>query len=351
MVSLSVVALAKDAAQHLPRFFTCLEGLADQVIIGDLGSTDGTIEAAKKQGAQVLPITDKDDYAKARNRLLAMAQSEWVLVLDCHETMSNPDLKRLKDFLEHTEHEVFIFTIRNYTEDRHLMGWRPSDIAAYTGYVPAKQARLFRNKPFIRFSYPVHETLMPSIEGKGLDVKEIQDIAIHNHDYTDQLEHFYNILKGLKQNYPDDLKITYDLALAHLRKGHLGSAKSLFSEIVQRMPSYKNALTNLATIVLREGDHYNAAKLFLKAIDNDPKDINAYHNMGQLLWKKGDHEKAEFFFKKALTIEHKEPRLIAALAKVYRSQGRDDEARSLIERGLRMLPKNAILTEALSRLK
>ena len=46
-MSLTVCALAKDSESVLHRFFTSIEGCADQILIGDLGSCDNTIKKAK----------------------------------------------------------------------------------------------------------------------------------------------------------------------------------------------------------------------------------------------------------------------------------------------------------------
>jgi len=348
-MTLTVCALAKDSEKILHRFFTCLEGCADQILIGDLGSADDTVNKAKEMGAQVVSLDLNHDYSAVRNALLSRATSEWVLFLDCSETISNPDLKRLKDFLDDTEHDVFIMSIKNYTDEKHLMGWRPSDLAAYSGYIPGKQARLFRNNSVISFSYPVNETILPSVNGTSFDVKEITDVVVHNHSYRSQIDEFFTILKKIHEKNPEDLHITYDLALAYLRKGRLSSAKRLFKDIVKKMPRYKNTLTNLATIYLKMGDNYKAAKVFLEAIKNNPKDLNAYHNLGQLFWKKKQYDKAEYLFQKALSVEPKEPRLIIALARTYKDNSKKDKAKELLERSLTLLPGNKMIKQALEK--
>ena len=349
-MSLTVCALAKDSEKVLHRFFTSIEGCADQILIGDLGSCDNTINKAKEMGAQVFSLNLNHDYSAARNALLSRVTSEWVLFLDCSETISNPDLVRLKNFLDDTDHDVFIMSINNYTDEKHLMGWRPSDLKAYPGYIPTKQARLFRNNSAISFSYPVNETILPSVNGTSFVVKEITDVVVHNHDYSLQIDEFFTILKRIHEKKPEDLHITYNLALAYLRKGRLNSAKGLFKDIVKKMPRYKNTLTNLATIYLKMGDNYKAAKVFLEAIKYNPKDLNAYHNLGQLFWKRKQYDKAEYLFQKALSVEQKEPRLIIALARTYKDNSKHDKAKELLERGLTLLPKNKMIQLALEKL-
>lgn len=350
MTTLTICALAHNNESVLSRFFTCIEGLDINVLIGDLGSTDATCMIAEKQGASVVKIPFAQDYSAARNLLLDRVTTPWTLILDCHETISNPSLRRLLGFIESTDHDVFILPVHNYSNESNLMGWKPSDLEGYKGYVPTKQARLFRNNTAIRYQYPVHETILPSVNGTSLVVKEITDITIHNHNYSVQLEQFFGILKKQHAANPEDIHTTYDLGLAYLRKGRLQAAKKLFTEIAAKFPQYKNTLTNLATITLKMGDHFTAAKIFLQAIEQNPKDLNAYHNLGQLFWQNKQYDKAEYLFKKALTTAPREPRLIIALSKVYQDTGKQDKAKELLERSLTLLPKNKMILDALSTL-
>jgi hypothetical protein len=59
--------------------------LVDQVLVGDTGSTDGTPALAASLGATVLDVPWTDDFAAARNAVLAHAGHPWVLTFDADE--------------------------------------------------------------------------------------------------------------------------------------------------------------------------------------------------------------------------------------------------------------------------
>jgi glycosyltransferase involved in cell wall biosynthesis len=60
---------------------------ADEVLVADTGSTDGTVELARAAGARVESIP-WEGYVATRNRALALAAHDWVLVLDADEQVS-----------------------------------------------------------------------------------------------------------------------------------------------------------------------------------------------------------------------------------------------------------------------
>lgn len=60
---------------------------ADEIVVADTGSTDGTALAARRGGARVLSI-GWEGFVASRNRALAEARHDWILVLDADERVS-----------------------------------------------------------------------------------------------------------------------------------------------------------------------------------------------------------------------------------------------------------------------
>ena len=48
-----MVVITRDEAHNLPRLLDSVRGLADEVVVFDSGSRDGTVELAKGAGARV----------------------------------------------------------------------------------------------------------------------------------------------------------------------------------------------------------------------------------------------------------------------------------------------------------
>ncbi len=90
-VPLTVVVLAKNEAQNLPRCLSSLEFAADMVVIDDY-SDDGTVDVAKRHGARVYQNRFQS-FADQRNWAMREAQikTEWTLHLDADEVIT-PEL-------------------------------------------------------------------------------------------------------------------------------------------------------------------------------------------------------------------------------------------------------------------
>jgi glycosyltransferase involved in cell wall biosynthesis len=91
MPQLSLCILTFNEEKFLSRCLDSMKGIADEIIVLDSGSTDKTLEIAKKFRAKIYKHKWPDDYAKARNRCISHAIKGWILVLDPDETISRKD--------------------------------------------------------------------------------------------------------------------------------------------------------------------------------------------------------------------------------------------------------------------
>jgi glycosyltransferase involved in cell wall biosynthesis len=89
-VGLSVIIITKNEAEDLPRALASV-AFADEVIVLDSGSTDGTQEIARAGGARVFETDDWPGFGPQKNRALEKATQDWVLSLDADEWLE-PDL-------------------------------------------------------------------------------------------------------------------------------------------------------------------------------------------------------------------------------------------------------------------
>jgi glycosyltransferase involved in cell wall biosynthesis len=88
--TLGVAIITKNAAARLAE---CLQAVAfaDQIVVIDGGSTDGTAEIARAHGAHVLEHTDWPGFGPQKNRAVDALTTSWILSLDADEIVS-PEL-------------------------------------------------------------------------------------------------------------------------------------------------------------------------------------------------------------------------------------------------------------------
>ncbi len=92
LVPLSVIILAKNEADMMERCLANVVGWADDVLVLDSGSTDGTREIAASLGARVVEQPWLG-WSGQRNRGAALAKHDWVMCMEADEVMDAP-LKR-----------------------------------------------------------------------------------------------------------------------------------------------------------------------------------------------------------------------------------------------------------------
>lgn len=106
MTKLTVVVVTKNEAHNIED---CLASVsfADEIIVFDSGSTDGTPEICKKYTSLVTITPDWPGDGPQKNRALAQATGTWVLCLDADERVSAPLAAEIKEIINSTEFSAF----------------------------------------------------------------------------------------------------------------------------------------------------------------------------------------------------------------------------------------------------
>src|SRR5882672_6751385 len=91
MPALTAILIACNEEVDLPRALASLEGVADETIVVDSGSTDRTCEIARASGARVYS-RKLDSLADQKNYAASFASNDWLLSIDCDEELS-PQLR------------------------------------------------------------------------------------------------------------------------------------------------------------------------------------------------------------------------------------------------------------------
>ena len=207
MPTLSVCLIVKNEEAFLERCLSSIEGVADEIIVVDTGSSDRTEEIARGFTSLVYQFEWCDDFSKARNEAIKYATKDWVLFLDADETIASRDLASLKEALTF-DVDAYQFVTRTYIDKANQLFFVPADNVYYeskgfVGWISAKMVRLFRNNGDFAFTGRIHESLVPSLKAKKAVISEIP-VPIHHFGLTrsvsDQREkkHMYGRIGELK---------------------------------------------------------------------------------------------------------------------------------------------------------
>lgn len=119
----------------------CIESVrwADEIVVVDSGSTDGTIALAEKSGASVVPFAWNGKFPKKKNWALAHVpwKNEWVLILDADERIRPELAAEIQAKLQNPQADGY-FINRRFI---FLGQW-----IRHCGYYPSWNLRLFRHQ-------------------------------------------------------------------------------------------------------------------------------------------------------------------------------------------------------------
>lgn len=90
MQPLSIVIIAKNEAASIGACLASAAGLADEIVVLDSGSADGTQAICEEAGARVV-ATDWPGFGEQKRRAVEAAKNDWVLSLDADERLT-PEL-------------------------------------------------------------------------------------------------------------------------------------------------------------------------------------------------------------------------------------------------------------------
>ncbi|GBL25101.1 lipopolysaccharide core biosynthesis glycosyltransferase WaaE [Opitutia bacterium] len=95
---ISAYLITKNEAKHLAAVLASLAG-ADEIVVVDSGSTDGTIEIARAAGARVIH-QDWLGFARQKDFALRQCLHEWVLNMDGDEILSAGSMPLIRQAID-----------------------------------------------------------------------------------------------------------------------------------------------------------------------------------------------------------------------------------------------------------
>ena len=156
---LSVVVITKNASKKLRA---CLESVtwADEIVIVDARSTDGTLDIAGEYSDKII-LSDFAGFAGERNKGADAATGDWILQLDADEVVTPAFRERMKKILSGDDGGYVSFKFRR----RNIFLGKAMKYGGWFHY----SAHLFK-KGFAVYEGDIHEKLV--VSGKQGKIEE-----------------------------------------------------------------------------------------------------------------------------------------------------------------------------------
>ncbi|MFO1391230.1 MAG: glycosyltransferase family 2 protein [Agitococcus sp.] len=177
-IPISIAVICKNEAHNIERLLQSVIDFAE-VIIVDSGSTDATLDIAKKYTDKIYSHDWAGDGPQ-RQRAIAYCQYDWVLNLDADEQLTPALVNEIKQAIQSNQYDAYKVKFNDYFMGRFDHQW---------SRMHAK-VRFFRKSRALFLQKEVHASA-PDIQGNvGLlknPIMHYGDVTIENKIYKNNL--------------------------------------------------------------------------------------------------------------------------------------------------------------------
>jgi glycosyltransferase involved in cell wall biosynthesis len=236
-VSLNVIVKNDEAG--LEACLKSVEGLFDEVIVVDTGSTDRTREVAAARGARVFDFRWRDDFAAARNEALRHSGGDWVFWMDADEWLDEDSRQRLHSLFFSLKGENVAYAMQQRSVRQAPLPGAPG------GDVSVDQVRLFPRLPGVAWEHRVYEQVLPAVLSLGGQLRRVE-VAIQHGGYQDAAEHRGKVERNLRlaqleyAERPDHPYLLFQLGLFQQQLGRNAESVAFLRAGVGRCPPSAN---------------------------------------------------------------------------------------------------------------
>jgi glycosyltransferase involved in cell wall biosynthesis len=155
-MTISVYIIAYNEAEKIKD---CINSVlwADEIILVDSHSADGTSEIAKELGAKVVNV-EFNGYGELRNEAISFCKCDWILSIDSDERCTEEAMTEIIELTVNAPFDIYRIPRKNFFMGKWIK---------YSGWYPNyRQPQLFRNGAMSYTNDPVHEGFISHSEKK-----------------------------------------------------------------------------------------------------------------------------------------------------------------------------------------
>ena len=204
-MKLSVYIIAYN---EIEKIKDCINSVlwADEIILADSHSNDGTSELAEKMGAKVVHIKF-DGYGQLRNDAIKHCSHDWILSIDSDERCTSEVKDEIRKIINNPKYDIYQIPRKNFFMGKWIKfsGWYPN----------YRQPQLFKNGAMEYDLKPVHEGYINNSNKEiGVLKNAIWQVPFKNLEEVVHKANRYSTL-GVSKIYKKNYKPSVFVAFLH----------------------------------------------------------------------------------------------------------------------------------------
>jgi glycosyltransferase involved in cell wall biosynthesis len=285
--------IVRDEEAVLGRCLDSVRQLADEIILVDTGSEDGTKEIAARFTPYIYEYPWQDDFSAARNFSFSKANGEYILWLDADDVVPRRSLELLMETKKQMDSNIDIL----------MLPYQTAFDEAGNSLLTYERERIVRNGPFSVWSGAVHEVIVPYGRIEHVNAPILHK-KIKSGDENRNLR-IYEKFLAQKGVLDDRQKYYYGRELyAH---GRYEEAEKIFRDIVETpevwIENRIEASRLLAYCKYELGREEEALEALIRSLAWAEPRAETCCDIGRHLYDRNNYKAAIFWYQAALSLK------------------------------------------------
>jgi glycosyltransferase involved in cell wall biosynthesis len=285
--TISLAIIVKNAEATFDRCLSTFSQVADEIVIVDTGSTDKTLEIAKKFTDKIFHREWIDDFSDARNYCFEQCTKDFILWVDSDDYILPEDIAKIKNF-DFTGRGIIIC---NYVYAHDEFGGSICNVP---------RERIVKRSLGLKWMDPIHEYL--PIAGHQVYVS---DISTHHNKQHGTSERNLELLERVVQK-KDSSRSIYYLGKEYMDFSRIDEAIYYLNMFVQRSDGFwedvYTAHYRLAKCYLSKGDEQQFLHHIWESIKMEDRRAEPFYELANYWLGKENYDKAIQWYEMCLSV-------------------------------------------------
>jgi glycosyltransferase involved in cell wall biosynthesis/Tfp pilus assembly protein PilF len=282
--TISCCMIVKNEEAFLEQCLKSVKDYVDEIVIVDTGSTDQTVDIARKYTDKVYFHPWEGSFSKARNQAMSYATKDWIFQIDGDEEMLEGGGQKLRQAVREAGDAdiIYVNIISTYSAGRKT--------------ARHNFERLFKNNGVIHYEGIVHNRV---VGGRSAKTSQIELMHYgYNVDEKKAHEKFLRtagLLKKQIEEEPDNPMPHHYLGVSYLSRGMNREAADESEKAIElavrkgdKHPLYIWARHNAAMAFFRLGNLDKAREYSLDALTINPDHLDSHYMLAMVAAEKSE---------------------------------------------------------------